>query len=102
MEKVKNLDRKKILAILTQYKEKSRYSNKIKELGLFGSYTHSDYSKRSDIDVFIKLEPARMFDLISIKYELEKILAKKVDIVTLHKSMNNYLRNQIRQNGIYV
>lgn len=43
-----------------------------------------------------------MFDLIGIKYDLEKILGKKVDIVALRDSMNEYLKNQIKQKGLYV
>lgn len=102
MNKTKVNEKNRIIELLRQYKNKSAYRNRIKELGLFGSYAKGNNSGRSDIDIFVKLQPAKMFDLISIKYELEQLLGKKVDIITLRKSMNQYLRNQILQKGIYV
>ncbi|MCX6148999.1 MAG: nucleotidyltransferase domain-containing protein [Ignavibacteriales bacterium] len=96
------MNRKTIIEKLKVYKSKSDYSHKIKELGLFGSYATGKNATKSDIDVFVKLEPAKMFDLISIKNDLEKLFGKKVDIIALRKSMNEYLKNQIKQNGIYV
>ncbi len=84
------------------YKKKSDYRDKIKELGFFGSYSTGKNIKKSDIDIFVKLEPAKMFDLISIKNDIEKLLGGKVDIIALRNSMNEYLKNQIKQNGIYV
>ena len=96
------MDKKYIIEKLKIYKKKSQYNNVIKELGLFGSYTSGEKTKKSDIDIFVQLEPARMFDLIGIKNDLEKLFGKKVDIILLRKPMNKYLMNQIRQNGIYV
>lgn len=102
MKRKKTIDKKTIIEKLKQYKKKSQYRDKIKDLGLFGSYAKDISSSRSDVDIFVRLEPARMFDLISIKYDLEELLGKKVDIVTLRKSMNQYLKNHIMQHGIYV
>lgn len=96
------MDRKTIIEKLKVYKRKSDYSHKIKELGLFGSYATGNNIRKSDIDIFVQLEPAKMFDLISIKDDLEKLLGKKVDIITLRKSMNGYLKKQIEDKGIYV
>jgi hypothetical protein len=92
----------KIIKKMKEYKKKSVYRNNIIALGVFGSYSIGNFNKKSDIDVFVQLEKARMFDLIGIKHDLEKILGKKVDIVALRESMNEYLKNQIKQNGQYV
>jgi uncharacterized protein len=99
---MKTEEKKSIIKKLKEYKKNSEYSKYIKELGLFGSYTNASFTKKSDIDIFIRLEPARMFDLVGIKNDLEKLLGKKVDIITLRNSMNPYLKNQIEQKGIYV
>ena len=96
------MDRKTIIEKLKVYKRKSDYSDKIKELGVFGSYAKGNNTIKSDVDIFVKLKPARMFDLISIKNDLEKLLGKKVDIIALRESMNEYLRNEIKNHGIYV
>jgi predicted nucleotidyltransferase len=99
---MKALNKSTIIEKLKQYRKESQYKEQIKELGLFGSYARNTNSAKSDVDIFVKLEPAKMFDLISIKEDLERLLGKKVDIITLRKSMNSFLRNQIRQEGIYV
>lgn len=96
------MDRKTIIEKLKVYKRKSNYSDKIKELGLFGSYATGNNIRKSDIDIFVELEPAKMFDLISIKNDLEKLLGKKIDIIAVRKSMNRYLKRQIEDKGIYV
>jgi len=96
------LDREKILEKLSYYKSHSQYRDKIKTIGLFGSYAKGGNIDKSDVDVFVKLEPLKMFDLIGIKNDLEKLLKKKVDIIALRNSMNSYLRNEIDQYGIYV
>lgn len=95
------MTREEIISVLKQYKHLSEYKDNIKELGLFGSYSKGLNTNKSDIDIFIKLEPARMFDLISIKYDLEKIFGKKVDIVAMRKTMNQYLQSEINSSGIY-
>ena len=96
------MDRKTIIEKLKVYKRKSNYSDKIKQLGLFGSYATGNNIRKSDIDIFVELEPAKMFDLISIKNDLEKLLGEKIDIIALRKSMNRYLKRQIEDKGIYV
>ena len=101
-ESAKRMNKTKIIETLKSYKRSSDYCDKIKELGMFGSYATGKNIGKSDIDIFVKLEPAKMFDLISIKNDLEKLLGEKVDIIAIRKSMNKYLKNQIKQYGIYV
>ena len=99
---MKEIKTKTIIGTLKYYKANSVFRDKIRELGLFGSFADNRNTKVSDIDIFLNLEPAHMFDLISIKQDLEKLLHKKVDIVVVRKSMNPYLKRQIENNGIYV
>jgi len=96
------MNRKTIIEKLKVYKNDSDYCNKIKELGVFGSYARGNNTTKSDVDIFVKLKPAKMFDLITIKYDLEKLLGKKVDIIAIRASMNEYLKNEIKNHGIYV
>jgi predicted nucleotidyltransferase len=96
------MDREIIIEKLKLYKKNSRYRKNIKDIGLFGSYAKGINTSKSDIDIFVKLETPKMFDLIGIKNDLGKLLGKKVDIIILGKPVNKYLLNQIRQSGIYV
>jgi hypothetical protein len=99
---MKNPKTKIIISILKHYKYSSAYRDRNRELGLFGSFASNTGIRTSDIDIFLRLEPIRMFDLIGIKNDLEKLFHKKVDIVVIRKSMNSYLKKQIEKNGLYV
>jgi uncharacterized protein len=96
------MNRREIIRILRKYKNNSEYKDYIQEIGIFGSYVAGKNTNKSDIDVFVKLQPPRMFDLIGIKNDIEKLLGKKTDIIAVRDSMNEYLKKQIKQNGIYV
>jgi len=93
---------KKVLQILRNYKESSSYKDNIITLGLFGSYARNESSDHSDIDIFVRLRTPKMFDLIGIKQDLEKLTKCNVDIVLLRQSMNRFLREKISQEGLYV
>ena len=50
---------------------------------LFGSYARNESSLESDIDFLLEMEDnANLFQLISIKLNLEKLFNRTVDIVT--------------------
>ena len=95
------MDTKNIISVLRKYKSNSEYKNVIKEIGIFGSYATGAANGKSDVDIFLRLEPIRMFDLIGIKEDFEKLFHKKVDLVVIRKSMNQYLKKQIDENGVY-
>jgi predicted nucleotidyltransferase len=95
------MDTKNIISVLRKYKSNSEYKNVIKEIGLFGSYATGAANENSDVDIFLRLEPIRMFDLIGIKDDFEKLFNKKVDLVVIRRSMNQYLKKQIDENGVY-
>ena len=97
-----SLTREKVLRILREYRRDCPYRDRIKTIGLFGSVAGDSHRMRSDVDIFVDLDPPRMFDLIGIKQELEKVLLCKVDVVLLRKRMNPVLRDQIERHGIYV
>jgi len=96
------MNKKEILKILRSYKENSTYKDNIIALGLFGSYARNEASDLSDIDVFVTLRTPKMFDLIGIKQDLEALTKCKVDIVLLRQLMNQFRREKISQEGLYV
>ena len=50
---------------------------------LFGSYSRQDETNASDIDILVDLEKSvDLFQFISIKLTLEKLLNKKVDLIS--------------------
>lgn len=89
-EKIKT----KIIEILGKYK--------IKRAGLFGSYTRGEQRKNSDIDILIQpTKDMSLLDLSELKIELEKILGKRVDLVS-YKYIHPYLKNKILKSEVEI
>lgn len=77
------------------------YSWKIKEFSLFGSYLRDDFTPQSDIDILIDLPQNHglgLFELVRMKEELEKMLGRKVDLLTKNSILRS--KNSIRRNEI--
>jgi predicted nucleotidyltransferase len=69
----------------------------ISELALFGSVLRDDFRPESDIDVLVTFAPeakATLFDLVTMKEELERLFGRHVDLVTKHgiESSRNWIR----------
>lgn len=55
----------------------------IGDIALFGSVTRADFdAERSDIDILVDVTGEMGYDFIELAEELERILGKKVDLVT--------------------
>jgi len=70
--------------IIKKVKEYFRNQNKVKKAWLFGSYTRGDHDIESDIDILVHVPDKKsftLFDLAEIKYQLEKLIPAKVDVV---------------------
>jgi len=77
--------------------------NKIVRAGIFGSYARGEQKKNSDIDVLIKVQAKKfsLLDLVHLEFELEKILRKKVDLLT-YNSINHLLKERILNEEIKI
>jgi len=68
---------------------------------LFGSIVNGNMNEKSDIDILINL-PIKysLFDMLTVKFELEDTLGKKVDLVEfdgIKKSLKNeILSSQVK------
>ena len=81
--------RDQIVSIASQYK--------ISNVKLFGSVLREEENAESDIDFLVDCgDDCSLFDLISLKYDLEEILGKKIDVVT-SDSVHWILRDKILQ-----
>jgi predicted nucleotidyltransferase len=96
------MNRDEILLLLHRYKEKNRKKYSIINIGLFGSGSRRTMSEQSNIDIVVELEDPDMFNLISIKQDLEEELNKVVNIVRYRKKMNAFLKAKIEKEAIYV
>ena len=98
----KLMNRDEILSFLHQYKERHRKKYSITNIGLFGSASRRAMNEQSDIDIVVELEDPDMFNLISIKQDLEEELSRPVDIVRYREKMNAFLKAKIEKEAIYV
>ncbi len=67
--------------------------NNVKKAGIFGSYSIGKQKKNSDVDILIEFNGS-LLDLIGLEIELQKILKKKVDLLT-YRSINPLLKKRI-------
>jgi uncharacterized protein len=73
----------------------------VNELALFGSVLRDDFRPDSDVDVLITFAPDAkrgLMTLAKMKYELEDLLGREVDLVS--KSAVETSHNWIRRNEI--
>ncbi|OIO21635.1 hypothetical protein AUJ17_01645 [Candidatus Micrarchaeota archaeon CG1_02_47_40] len=77
----KNLTKNSILKLLNAHRtDFKQYS--VKKLGLFGSYLNGKPKKNSDIDLFVELEKPTFDNYMELKFLLEGIFSRKIDLVT--------------------
>ncbi len=51
---------------------------------IFGSVARGEADEKSDVDVLVEMEPGRsLFDLGGLLMELEQVLGRRVDVVTV-------------------
>jgi len=92
--------------ILKKLRELKPYLQKefgVKEIGIFGSVVRNEQRPDSDIDILIDYDVKVMrsvFKLIKLKFFLEEILGKKVDLVP-KKGIRPQLREKILNEVIY-
>ena len=76
--------------------------NDVVKAGIFGSYARGEAKKRSDVDMLIKFKGRKsLLDLVGLEQELEKILKKKVDLLT-YNSLHPLLKKQILQEEVRI
>lgn len=74
----------------------------LKEIGVFGSYTHGKQKKDSDIDILVEVKrPMGFVKFIKLEKYLSKLLDIKVDLVT-KKALKPYIGQRILQEVRYV
>jgi len=67
---------------------------------LFGSFARGEQNKDSDIDLLVEYASGvkqTLLDMIQLKYELEEILQRKVDVLT-EAAISPHIRPYVLQN----
>lgn len=76
-----SLTPKAIIETLEKHQdEMRRYS--VKRIGLFGSFAKGTPHKKSDMDFIVKLAKPSFDNYMELKFFLERVFRRKVDLVT--------------------
>lgn len=78
----------------------SRYG--ISRMGIFGSVARGEHTEGSDVDVYVEGNLHGFFALSGIKGDLEELFGCRVDVVRIRERMDEFFRNRILNEGIYV
>jgi hypothetical protein len=77
----------------------------VKKIGFFGSYAKGSPAETSDIDVIVEFERPIGFKFIEFAEELERLLGRKVDLLTaagLGTIRSSQVAADIAQSVVYV
>lgn len=76
--------------------------NDVVRASIFGSFARGEEKKGSDLDMLVELDKKHsLLDLIGIKFELEDILKRKVDLLT-YGGVNPRLEKYIYKDEIKI
>ncbi|HIH38803.1 nucleotidyltransferase family protein [Candidatus Woesearchaeota archaeon] len=78
---MEKLSKTTILQALNAHKAELKQFG-VKKIALFGSFLHDSAGKQSDIDIYVELESPSFDTYFDLKFFLEKLLGRKVDLVT--------------------
>ncbi len=93
-------NREDVLAALKSNRTKiMRYG--VKSLALFGSAARNRLRKNSDVDVLVQFDQPTWANYIGLKFFLEDLLGRKVDLVTM-KGLKIAVRPSVEKDLLYV
>jgi predicted nucleotidyltransferase len=91
-----------IKAALAKHKTEIQRKFKVKEIGIFGSYTRGRQKEDSDIDVLVEFsEPVGLFEFMDLEEYLQILFGTKVDLVS-RKALKPHIGKRILREVIYI
>jgi len=93
------LDARQITGLLSSQADQLRQMG-VERIGVFGSYARDDTDSASDVDILVKLTRTSFRDFMRLKFYLEDLLARPVDLV-LEEGLREELRPAILREVIY-
>ncbi len=74
----------------------------VKKIGVFGSYSRGEQTKKSDIDILVEfVEEPSLFKFIRLEHYLTSILGVKVDLV-MKSALKHYIGKHILKEVNYL
>jgi len=80
--------------------------NKVKSLYVFGSVLTDQFTKKSDIDLVVDIDATNPFEYadnyFNLKFALQDLLKRKIDLLENKAIKNQYIRKNIEQSKILI
>lgn len=95
----------KVIGILRKELPYLKNNYQVRRLGIFGSFVKQKQSVGSDIDIIIEFKKPIGLDFIELAEYIEKLLDRKVDILTTEGIRSIRIRNvakDIKRSVLYV
>jgi hypothetical protein len=74
----------------------------VKRAALFGSFARGENTRDSDLDLLIEFKGQKsLLDLVGLKFELEKKIQRRVDVVT-YRALHPAIRDQILKEQVAI
>ena len=96
------MNKQDIITTLRQFKKENKSKYSIIKIGIFGSANRGTMTTQSDIDIVVQLRNQDLFNLIGIKQDLEEQLHRPIDVVSYREKMNQFLKQRIDKEAVYV
>jgi len=91
-----------IKAVLERRKPEIQRKFKVKEIGIFGSYTKGKQKENSDVDILVEFsEPVGLFEFMDLEEYLQSLFGVKVDLVS-RKALKPHIGERILREVIYI
>ena len=96
------MTRSSILSLLSQHLQEIRQSYGVNRLALFGSAARDELRTDSDVDVLVEFDGPATFDhYFNLKSYLEKLLQRRVDLVT-NRGLKPRARREVEKDLVRV
>lgn len=91
---INDKNRDKLNAIFAEYG--------VKKAAVFGSVARGEQTKKSDIDILVQFRDRKsLLDLVGLKFDLEKIFKRKVDVNT-YDAIHPLLKDSILKDQVCI
>ncbi|MBK8924231.1 MAG: nucleotidyltransferase domain-containing protein [Saprospirales bacterium] len=98
---IHNLDKKQILAILTQHREALKDMG-VERIALFGSYARGTARPDSDVDLLVELKEPKYLLLLQLTDYLSELLGHKVDLIRQGPHLKRRFMEAVEKDLAYV
>ncbi len=96
------MNRRIILDLLNQHRDRLKYEFGARHLALFGSAARDELRDDSDIDVLVEFDGSPTYKgYFDLKVELERLLSRPIDLVT-EKGLKPRARRHVQKDLIRV